>query len=167
MFEQTGLSMVHMRDMRLRPQRRGAHWGSFQVGGADRRSNRPLPEEFVVAATRPALTVLARSSSRPEQDTIVLHIVGEIDAVTAPALTAALARIWATQPGVVVLDMSEVGFLGTAGLSELLNAAERAEATHASLRLVGGPRCVERALQVAGLSSRLPVCPDLEQAVHG
>jgi anti-sigma B factor antagonist len=99
----------------------------------------------------------------------VLHVAGEVDAVTAPELAGALAPLWATAPGapgLVVLDLSEVGFLGTAGLFELAHAAERAEADQVTLRLVGGPRCVERALEVAGLSSRLPVSAHLEQALR-
>jgi anti-sigma B factor antagonist len=97
--------------------------------------------------------VLAVSSSWSEQGTVVLHVAGEVDAATAPELARTLASVWATAPCQVVLDLSDVGFLGTAGLAELLHAAERAEADQVRLRLVGGSRCVDRALQVAGLSS--------------
>lgn len=115
------------------------------------------------SSPRANLTV---SSSRPEQGVVVLHVVGEVDAATAPELAAALGPVWSMRPSRVVLDLSGVGFLGTAGLSELLSAVERAELEQVSLRLVGGPRCVERALRVAGLADRLPVSAGLSEAIE-
>ncbi|WP_186382761.1 STAS domain-containing protein [Amycolatopsis rhizosphaerae] len=105
------------------------------------------------------------SLSRPAQGAIVVHVAGEVDAATAPDLAAALGPIWSSRPARVVLDLSGVSFLGTAGLSELLFAAERAELEQVTLRLVG-PHCVRRALRAAGLTDRLPLSADLGEALE-
>ncbi|SFI97800.1 anti-anti-sigma factor [Amycolatopsis sacchari] len=118
--------------------------------------------------TAPAIPPLLRlSSSTPRPGVVVVEANGEIDAATAPQLTTALEPVWASAPGRVVLDLSRVTFLGTAGLGALLRAADHADTAEVVLRLVGGTRCVDRAVEVAGLGARLPVSPDLGHALHG
>jgi anti-anti-sigma factor len=107
----------------------------------------------VAAVSSPLLQV---SSSRPEPDTVIVNVAGEVDAATAPEVGRVLDAVWASAPSVVVLDLSLVSFLGTAGLAELQDAADRADADRVTLRLVGGPRPVERALRIAGLRASLP-----------
>lgn len=107
------------------------------------------------------------SFAEPEPGVHVLGVGGEIDAASAPALARALDAVWAEVPARVVLDLSEVTFLGTAGLAELLRAADRADSEGVAFRVVGGSRCVDRAIEVVGLATRLPLSPDLGDAVHG
>ena len=108
-------------------------------------------------------SLLHITSSRPSPGTVVVHPVGEIDAATVPELALALDSAWESEPHDVVLDLSQVDFLGTAGLTEILRGVERAEATNATFRLVAGGRCVVRALDVLG--SRLATSPDLAHAL--
>ena len=108
-------------------------------------------------------TLLTITSSRPKPGTVVLHAVGEIDASTVPELALALDSAWEGEPRAVVLDLSRVEFLGTAGLTEILAAARRSGAAHATFRIVTGGRCVVRALDVIG--SRLSTSPDLAHAL--
>lgn len=108
-------------------------------------------------------TLLQITSSQPQPGIVVLHAVGEVDAATVPELAVALDSAWESAPRAVVLDLSQVGFLGTAGLTEILHAAGRAESARAGFRLVTGGRSVARALDVIG--SRLPTSPDLAHAL--
>lgn len=120
----------------------------------------------MAATAIPTPPFLKITSSRPEPGTVVVEIIGEIDAASAAEVTTALDSVWNLTPARVVLDLSRVTFLGTAGLAELLRAADRADSTEALLRLVGGTHCVDRAIDVAGLGPRLPLSPDLGHALH-
>lgn len=103
--------------------------------------------------------------SRPDHNTVVVHVAGDLDAATAPELSLAVEPHLSATVETVVLDLSNVKFLGTAGLSVLTHAALGAERNRFALRLVTGPRCVERALHVSGLAPGFLSYPDLETAL--
>ena len=103
------------------------------------------------------------TSFQPRPGTVAVQVVGEIDASTVPELALALDSAWETRPRTMVLDLSRVEFLGTAGLTEILHTSERAQAANADFRIVTGGRSVVRALDVIG--SRLPTSPDLAHAL--
>ncbi|MEU8633979.1 STAS domain-containing protein [Amycolatopsis sp. NPDC048633] len=91
-----------------------------------------------------------RSQTRSKTaDVIVVEVGGEIDACTAPRLEAALAEHVRAGPGVLRVDLGEVGFLGAAGLQVLARAQRDAEA--AGVHLVVDPgrsHAAVRALQL-------------------
>ena len=54
-------------------------------------------------------------------DVVVVAVGGEVDALTAPALTSAIGEALAgSSPTGVVIDLSQVSFLASAGLSVLI-----------------------------------------------
>jgi anti-sigma B factor antagonist len=88
---------------------------------------------------------------------------GEIDLATIGLAREAVER--ELQPGEdLVVDFRGVGFLDTSGLRWALELRERAAREAFELRLVRGPRAVQRAFEVAGLESRLPFVDDLPAA---
>ena len=78
-------------------------------------------------------------------DARVVHVVGEIDTLTAPVLRQKLDDHLPTVP-LLVLDLSDVTFLGSAGLAVLVAAKDDADRRGHRLRLVCGSRIVTRAL---------------------
>jgi anti-sigma B factor antagonist len=94
----------------------------------------------------------------------VLHVVGEIDTLTAPLLRAQLDGQIAGVP-LLVLDLSEVTFLGSAGLAVLVAAKDEAETRDHRLRIVPGSRIVVRALQATGLLGIFDIADDVPQAL--
>ncbi|NKQ57437.1 STAS domain-containing protein [Amycolatopsis sp. K13G38] len=109
-------------------------------------------------------TLLHITSSQPRPGRTVLHIVGEIDAATVLEFALALESALAAGPEAVVLDLSRVGFLGTAGITEITGVAERAASAGVGVRVVVGEgRTVARALEVAGVP--VPTSPDLDHAL--
>lgn len=91
----------------------------------------------------------------------VIAARGEIDILSVPLLQSSLEQ--AHDDGVdVVVDMSEVGFMGSAGLSALLGAAEGAEPQ--KLRVVAS-RAVRRPIEVTGLDKVLAVFATLDDAL--
>ena len=96
----------------------------------------------------------------------VLRVSGEIDIIGAPALRAALMPAL-DDARLVVLDLSEVSFLGSSGLAVLVEAREQAQRSERELRLVCATRIVLRALEATGLRELFVVAPDLDTALHG
>ncbi|SNR81111.1 anti-anti-sigma factor [Haloechinothrix alba] len=90
-------------------------------------------------------------TSHPDGESSVVHVMGEVDAATAPDLDELLAPRLVSKVHSLVIDLSRVRFLGAAGVHVLVQAALRAEHQGMSLRLVTGPRCVERALRAGGI----------------
>jgi anti-sigma B factor antagonist len=94
----------------------------------------------------------------------VVHVVGEIDTLTAPLLRDQLAEQIAGSP-LLVLDLSDVTFLGSAGLAVLVAGKDDADRRGHRLRLVCGSRIVTRALQATGLLGLFDTADDVPQAL--
>lgn len=94
----------------------------------------------------------------------VVHVVGEIDTLTAPLLRDQLTEQVATA-SLLVLDLSDVTFLGSAGLAVLVAAKDDADRREHVLRLVPGSRIVTRALQATGLLTLFDTADDVQGAL--
>ncbi|MEU2257316.1 STAS domain-containing protein [Nocardia xishanensis] len=95
-------------------------------------------------------------------DVVAVH--GEVDMASAPQLQAALEEaLEQAQRGgkALVVDMLEVGFLGSAGLSVLLVASE---AQSRRLRVVASD-AVRRPIELTALDELLLVFPSLDAAL--
>ncbi|MEJ8278650.1 STAS domain-containing protein [Pseudonocardia spirodelae] len=96
---------------------------------------------------------------------VVVHVHGEIDTMTAPVLSERLAeRIGSTD--LLVVDLSRVTFLGSAGLAALVEAKERIGTTGGRLRLVCGSHAVTRALEATNLMSLFDVADGVPEALR-
>jgi anti-sigma B factor antagonist len=106
---------------------------------------------------------------RPEPggpDVPVLHVAGEVDLATAPALRDALGALLADGAAArVVVDLSAVTFLASSGLAALLEAHQRACASGRALRVVVAERTVWRVLEVTGLVRVLDCHASLREAL--
>jgi anti-sigma B factor antagonist len=97
-------------------------------------------------------------------DARVMHVVGEIDTLTAPVLRSRLdEQVSAVR--LLVLDLSEVTFLGSAGLAVLVAAKDDADRRRHTLRLVPGSRIVTRALEATGLLGLFEIADGVPQAL--
>lgn len=92
----------------------------------------------------------------PAPHAVLVTARGDLDSATAPDLARMVSdRLWAT-PERLVLDLSEVDFLGVAGVRVLVHAAMRAEQCGTELLVVTGANpMVRRALEVTGADERL------------
>ncbi|MBL1076401.1 STAS domain-containing protein [Nocardia sp. 2] len=93
---------------------------------------------------------------------VVLSVSGEVDIVSAPKLSAGVAEALATESTVLVLDLAEVGFFGSAGLSVLVEASEASAGR--KLRVVASPQ-VRRPVELTGLDGLLDVYGTLDEAL--
>jgi anti-sigma B factor antagonist len=92
-------------------------------------------------------------------DAVVVHADGEIDILTAPLLREQLQKAYpaASPPQIVVADLTGVRFLGSAGLSVLLEADRTCRARSTPLRVVAPSPATIRPLRVTGIDRVLDV----------
>jgi anti-sigma B factor antagonist len=105
-------------------------------------------------------TVITRS--RP--GTAVLEVQGEVDTLTAPRFSAAVAELMNDRNNRLVVDLTGVTFLASSGLAVLIQAAHRAEERGGRLRLVVSTRAVRRPLEVTGTDQLFDMHADVRDA---
>ncbi|MGN2640908.1 STAS domain-containing protein [Nocardia takedensis] len=105
------------------------------------------------------------SITEPGDSVTLCAVAGEVDCYTVEVLRARLIGAVDKAARTLVVDLSAVSFFGVVGLYVLFEAREQADGTRRRLRLVTGPRCVDRVLDVAGEPVRFERFPDLASAV--
>lgn len=101
----------------------------------------------------------------PGDDTLVVHLAGELDLVTTHSLQERLWPLLDQPYRAVLLDLSEITFLGSTGLADLVNARERASRSGIRLLLVATSRAVLRPLEATGLRSMFPIYSSVDAAL--
>ncbi|MFI9009886.1 STAS domain-containing protein [Actinosynnema sp. NPDC053489] len=91
----------------------------------------------------------------------VITVAGEVDMDTVPEVRATLAAELAGGPPALVLDLTDVGFFSSAGLSLLLDARRRVDA----LAVVATRRAVLRPIKVTAIASLLSVFGSVDEAL--
>lgn len=86
--------------------------------------------------------------------TVVLAVDGDVDLHTAPAVRQVIESALSHRPKRLVVDLSLVRFLNSAGL-EVLLAAHRRAGRHTDLRVVATSRATWRPLQITRLHEQL------------
>ncbi|MEV6559378.1 STAS domain-containing protein [Nocardia sp. NPDC051756] len=94
----------------------------------------------------------------------LLSVIGELDLATAPLLDR-VVRDSERTPAMVV-DMSEVAFLGFAGVDVLVRAAERADDNRRRFAVVVSTRPAQRAFELTGAYARVGCYPRLDMALR-
>jgi anti-sigma B factor antagonist len=89
----------------------------------------------------------------------VIAVSGELDLASSPALEEELDRIAGSDAAVMIVDLRELEFMDSTGLSVLVRAHQRAEELGKRFGLVNGSAQVQRLLTLTGLADRLTL-PD-------
>ena len=99
---------------------------------------------------------------------MILRVSGEVDLSTASPLDEELTALEQELPphGHLVLDLTEVTFLASAGLSVLIKHGQRCRDAGRDLRIASGNRTVARALLITGLTENLDVFDTLDSALE-
>jgi anti-sigma B factor antagonist len=98
---------------------------------------------------------------------VVVHAAGEIDMDNVSTLTEALTAAAASVAGgaTVVVDLRNVTFFGSSGLTALLVCRRECASRDVALRVVAGDALVLRTIQVTSLHRVLDLRPDVEAAL--
>jgi anti-sigma B factor antagonist len=86
----------------------------------------------------------------PKAGSVVVRLRGEHDLSTVPELSAALTQAITLDDVDVVVDLTEVAFMGVATLRVILRARELLRAQSRCLVLRSPPSCVRRVLELCG-----------------
>lgn len=99
----------------------------------------------------------------------VVKVSGELDLLTAPrfrsALETAVSGILKKEsPGVMVVDLSGVGFMDSSGINALVGATREFAKGGGEVRIVVKASPVARTLAITGLDKVFEIYPDLRSA---
>lgn len=116
----------------------------------------------------PAAGELLAVTSHRDRDAVIVTATGEIDLATAPRLgTAVRAALAVPGPGPVVVDLTAVTFLASAGLGVLVDAHTAAAIRREPLRVVvDHNRPVLTPIQLVGLDAVLALYDTVTDALN-
>lgn len=95
------------------------------------------------------------------ETTTVLALNGRLDGQTGPSLDEVIP-----DSGLVVLDLSELSYVSSAGLRSILQALKKTKSTGGSLRLCSIQPTVLKLLELSGFLSLVSTYPDREGALN-
>jgi anti-anti-sigma factor len=98
---------------------------------------------------------------QPNPAVVVVHLAGEIDLLAEPSLQDHLSELLVTQPDCLIIDLSQVSFMGATGLSVLVRTRHVAAQQGTILKLCSPSRCVARVLELLGLDRLFEVLPEV------
>jgi anti-anti-sigma factor len=114
----------------------------------------------VISFARPEFEV----SIERADATAIVHVAGELDLDTATQLTDVLRDLEGSTAR-IVLDVSELEFIDSAGLRLAVVQHQRATQDGFEFVIAGAEGNVLRVLRLTGLDVRLPLAPDVASAV--
>jgi anti-sigma B factor antagonist len=97
----------------------------------------------------------------------VLHVAGDVDAANAHLLRDAVIVAIDGGVPVVVVDLTNVGYVDSVGLGTLVVSLKRAAEQRTALRLVVTSPQIEKVLKITGLLSVFDIYSDQPSAIEG
>jgi anti-sigma B factor antagonist len=98
-------------------------------------------------------------------EVVVVSVGGELDMATAPQLQDQITDLLDSGRARLVLDLTDLSFCDSTGLSVLVRAKNSCDEIGGSLRLAAPQRGVRRILEVSGLVEVLLTYPTVDEAV--
>jgi anti-sigma B factor antagonist len=106
------------------------------------------------------------SAPKPQRDrSNVLPLKGEIDLHVSPVVTASLIAMIEKQPERVVIDLSDVTYIDSAGLAALIQAMQKVEAYGGKFLLAGLQETVRSIFEISRLDQVFQIFPDTDTAL--
>jgi anti-sigma B factor antagonist len=97
---------------------------------------------------------------------VVLSVCDAVDMLSASQLTEAIRDALAKAPAGLIVDLTEVEFLASVGMSVLVAAQEEADAISARFGIVAEGAATSRPIRVLGLDGMLALYPTLDDALR-
>ena len=95
----------------------------------------------------------------------MLPLKGEIDLHVSPVITASLNAMIEKKPDRVVIDLSDVTYIDSAGLAALIQAMQKVEAYGGKFLLAGLQETVRSIFEISRLDQVFQIFPDTEAAL--
>lgn len=130
------------------PRTQGRRYGSLKVTGRSRR---------IGEYAREAIAPICQIDLAVEDHAAVLTVNGQMDLSCADRFIACLREARDAEPNGLVIDLREVTFVDSTGLSLLLKADGLARQNQFELQIVrSGAKIVEAVLEATGVGKFLP-----------
>jgi anti-sigma B factor antagonist len=104
---------------------------------------------------------------RDERGATLLAVSGELDLAASPTLEDRLDQVFGGTVSQLVIDLRQLEFIDSTGLSVLVKAHQRAEDAGCRFGLVNGGSQVRRLLSLTGIAERLTVVDAPEELLDG
>ncbi|KAA2258126.1 STAS domain-containing protein [Solihabitans fulvus] len=102
----------------------------------------------------------------PDPATVVVAVAGEVDMNTIDQVRTGLSEATGSPAATLaVVDLTKVTFLGSVGLSALVEASEAGEQTGCRLIIVADQHAVLRPLEATGLAEHFVIHASVADAV--
>jgi anti-sigma B factor antagonist len=108
-----------------------------------------------------------RLEMRTEGRATLIVVHGELDLASAPELEAELGRLPEPPPELLIVDLRQLDFMDSTGLSILVKAHQRAVEEDREFGLVRGSQQVQRLLELTGVTERLLMADSPEELFAG
>jgi anti-sigma B factor antagonist len=95
----------------------------------------------------------------------VLPLKGEIDLHVSPIVTASLNAMIAKKPERLVVDLSDVTYIDSAGLAALIQAMQKVEGYGGKFLLAGLQETVRSIFEISRLDQVFQIFPDTDAAL--
>jgi anti-sigma B factor antagonist len=105
------------------------------------------------------------SVSDHRSDVAVLHLGGELDADTAGQLHALLADLLERPVPRIVVDLTDLKFCDSVGLSAFITSKQVIDARGGWLSFAGANSFLTQLMETVGLSRYFAIFPEVEDAV--
>jgi anti-sigma B factor antagonist len=96
-----------------------------------------------------------RVDVRRNGSSVVVAVSGELDLASGPELETELELINGTETEMLILDLRQLEFMDSTGLSILVRAQQRLGTEGCDMSLVRGSAQVQRLLDLTGVAERL------------
>ena len=95
----------------------------------------------------------------------IVSITGSIDALTADQITGCVDEQINSGEKYLIIDLSEVEFMSSAGLRVILGALKETRKQSGDLYIAGARAGVERVLKMSGFSKILKIYDNVDNAI--
>lgn len=97
----------------------------------------------------------------------MLSAAGIMDMAAAPILTEQIRAILRRRPKALVVDLTRVTFLATAGMSVLMETDRKSEELSIALKVVADGPVTAKPMELLGIHDLLDMYPTVEDALGG
>jgi anti-anti-sigma factor len=96
----------------------------------------------------------------------VVAASGELDMLTAPQLRDAVQSALSKTPSGLIVDLTQVDFLGSAGMQVLMEAHNQTSGTQTRFAVVADGSATSRPLKITGIADVIDLFSSLDDALE-
>jgi anti-anti-sigma factor len=103
---------------------------------------------------------------RKDESAVIVSVTGRIDTISAPDLQQKLEEIVAQGEKRIVIDLSRLEYVSSAGLRSLLIGAQKTKASGGKLCCCALQGMVKQVFEISGFGRMIPIFDCVEKALE-